>query len=292
MDILHEILKLTVADESFPHFAYKEIGIQGVGKEKKPFIVMDQFLGNIDLQALHSEAVQGLALSDVYVSGNFAGDITPEEEVNYGAKTWMGMLYELQQNDPNHPHLIAINEMLEKLGPANRYKKMQAIFKYAHFAMGALVPWFFVCFIKQAPVAFKTHSGESLLTDNAKYFPKILEFVKTLPFKDVGRILFFCTYPNAGVPIHRDSVVTEHSDHSINFFLGQPTRPSFIFDEISKTKVYLPDGAQSYFFNNRDYHGVDKELGFKYTLRVDGTFTDEMCEKLGLENGYTWKKSY
>ena len=35
------------------------------------------------------------------------------------------------------------------------------------------------------------------------------------------------------------------------------------------------------FFNNRDYHGVDPEPIFRYTLRVDGTFTDDLTEELG-----------
>ena len=62
--------------------------------------------------------------------------------------------------------------------------------------------------------------------------------------------------------------------------------------EKKKEKIYLQDGAKSYFFNNRDYHGVDPEPVYRYTLRVDGTFTDELCKELGLENGYTWKWSY
>ena len=65
-----------------------------------------------------------------------------------------------------------------------------------------------------------------------------------------------------------------------------------IWDEKKKEKVLLEKGARSYFFNNRDYHGVDPEPVFRYTLRVDGTFTDELCKELGLENGYTWKWSY
>jgi hypothetical protein len=292
MTINHEQLGITFGDESFIHFNYQEIGIQGVGKNKLPFISMDEYIDTSRFDELHREAVQGLALSNTYMSGNFAGDITPEEELSYGSKTWTNLVYHLQHNDPDNVHLTQIKELLEKLGPTNRYKKMQAIFKYAHFGMNALVPWFFVCFIKQAPVQSKTHENDSFVTENAKYFPKLLEFVNTLPFKQVGRVLFFCTYPNAGVPIHRDGIVTDHSDHSINFFLGQPTRPSFIYDEVTKQKVYLPQDAKSYFFNNRDYHGVDKEIGFKYTLRVDGTFTDEMCEKLGLEDGFTWKQSY
>jgi hypothetical protein len=86
--------------------------------------------------------------------------------------------------------------------------------------------------------------------------------------------------------------MAEHSDHNINLFFASGSRPSFIWDEKAKKKIYLDSDARSYFFNNRDYHGVDPEPVFRYTLRVDGTFTDELCEQLGLEDGRTWKWSY
>jgi hypothetical protein len=168
---------------------------------------------------------------------------------------------------------------------------MQAIYKYAYFAMGAVIPWFFACYLKHGDFNNKTKQNENW-TENAKYFPKLIEYIKTLPFKEVGRIMFFTAYPNAGVVTHRDSIVAEHKDHNINLFFDSGWRPSFIWDEKTKEKVYLPEGARSYYFNNRDYHGVDPEPVFRYTVRIDGTFTDEMCEKLGLEDGYTWKWSY
>ena len=80
--------------------------------------------------------------------------------------------------------------------------------------------------------------------------------------------------------------------HIINLFFSSGGRPSFIWNEVTKEKTYLDKDARSYFFNNRDYHGVDPEPVFRYTLRVDGTFTDELCDQLGLENGYTWKWDY
>ena len=92
--------------------------------------------------------------------------------------------------------------------------------------------------------------------------------------------------------MHRDGVVAEHKDHNINLFFTPGWRPSFVYDEITKEKVYLEQGARSYFFNNRDYHGVDPEPNFRYTLRIDGTFTDELQEELGLVDGYTWNWNY
>ena len=124
-----------------------------------------------------------------------------------------------------------------------------------------------------------------------KAHPLLREYVKTLPFKVTGRIMLFCTYPGAGVAIHRDWIMQEHSDHNIDLFFND-YRPSFIWDEKKKEKIYLENGAKSYFFNNRDYHGVDAETTFRYTLRIVCTFTDELCNELGLINGKTWSQDY
>jgi hypothetical protein len=110
-----------------------------------------------------------------------------------------------------------------------------------------------------------------------------------LPFKVVGRVLFFTTYPNAGVTAHRDYYVDSHKDQNINLFFAGGWRPSFIWDDIKNEKIYLESGATSYFFNNRDYHGVDPESAFRYTLRVDGVFEDWLQKELNLDNGWVYK---
>jgi hypothetical protein len=197
------------------------------------------------------------------------------------------MLKDIRKYDPTGIHQQALKEIIDQ-SPG---REMQVIYKYAYFAMGAVIPWFFALYLKKNDFGKKTEDiGQ--WTESAKYFPNLVKYIETLPFKTVGRVLFFTSYPQAGVVIHRDSVVAEHKDHNINLFFDGGWRPSFIWNEHKKEKVYLPNGSKSYFFNNRDYHGVDPEPVFRYTLRVDGTFTDEVCEKLGLEDGYTWKWNY
>ena len=82
--------------------------------------------------------------------------------------------------------------------------------------------------------------------------------------------------------------VQTHCDQNINLFFEAGWRPSFVWDDVAKKKLYLEQGATSYFFNNRDYHGVDPEPTFRYTLRVDGVFEDWLQDELGLENGTVW----
>ena len=269
-------------------YPYVEYGTKGVGKNRLPIISMDQYIDHSQDQQLHIECCKGLALSEEYKMGMIYGGIPPEEVSKFsGHDCWSEMLNNLEKYDPTGEHKAALKDVIDR-SPG---KEMQAMYKYAYFALGAVIPWFFALYLKKNDFGKKTQDlGQ--WTEAAKLFPNVVNYVNQLPFKTVGRVLFFTTYPNAGVVTHRDSVVAEHKDHNINLFFASGGRPSFIWDEVNKEKTYLDKDARSYFFNNRDYHGVDAEPIFRYTLRVDGTFTDELCEHLGLEDGHTWKWSY
>ena len=280
---------IKVKDQKFPHFNYDEYGIMGVGKKRLPIINMDQYIDHTFDDEIHIECCKGLAMSNNYKMGMIYGAIPPEESVRFSDKNcWSQMLKDLKYHDPTGVHKKAIEEILDTVDKSER---IASVYKYFYYALGAVIPWYYALYLKKAGFFEKTKNNNNY-TEDAKLFPKLISYIKTLPFESIGRILFFTTYPNCGVLIHRDSVVDEHQDHNINLFFSGGNRPSFIWDEKKKEKVYLEKGARSYYFNNRDYHGVDAEPVFRYTLRIDGTFTDDLCEKLELENGYTWKKSY
>ncbi len=271
------------------HFGYDEIGVKGVGKHRIPILNMDQYIDHSQNEELHLECCKGLALVNDYRMPQVYGSIPPEEtERLNGQICWSEIVKNIEIYDPTGIHKRAMEEVADLSPPG---QELNSVFKYAYFALGAAVPWFFAVYLRYSGFFQKTHDNLEW-SDSAKYFPKLIKYIDTLPFKSVGRILFFTTYPNAGVLTHRDSSVKEHKDHNINLFFSSGSRPSFVWDEVKKEKFYLEKGARSYFFNNRDYHGVDPEPRFRYTLRIDGTFTDELCEKIGLEDGHTWKWSY
>ena len=286
-DQLHK--NLMFGKQLVPHFSYEEYGIRGVGKNRYPIISMDQYIDHSQDDALHIECCKGLAMSNDYKMAMVYGAMPPEEVSRLGANgCWTDILKNIEQFDPTGIHKKTLIQIIDE---SPEEEKFQNVYKYCYFALGAVIPWFYGCYLKMNTFVNKT-KDTGRWTDNAKRFPNVVKYLETLPFKNIGRVLFFTTYPNAGVAIHRDSIVAEHKDHNINLFFSGGWRPSFIWDEKKKEKVYLEKGARSYFFNNRDYHGVDPEHNYRYTLRVDGTFTDEFCERLGLEDGYTWKWSY
>ena len=273
---------------SFPSFDYVEFDIKGVGRNRTPLINMDNYIDHSQDEELHRECCIGLSKVESYQMSMFWGALPPEVKKKYDNRdNWSEMVRYLNHYDSTGFHRRSLEEIVQTSEPHERVRR---IYKYAYFAMGAIVPWFFSVDLKLN--SFNTKSVGGKWTQTAQYFPKLITYIETLPFKSIGRVLFFTTYPNAGVEIHRDSYVTDHKDHNINLFFTGGDRPSFIWDAKNKEKVYLEKGAKSYFFNNRDYHGVDPENKFRYTLRIDGIFTDELQTKLGLEDGYVWKWDY
>lgn len=280
---------VSVGNLSFYHFDYEKFGVKGVGKKHLPIINMDKYIDHSRNEELHIEACRGLAISSNYKMGMTFGALPPDQVKKFGGKDcWTQMIKDIEQHDPTGTHRKAMESILSDPTVEN---KLPSIYKYCYYALGSTIPWYFALYLKESTFQNKTEDN-GIWTEDAKLFPKLQEYLKTLPFKTIGRVLFFTTYPNCGVLTHRDSIVADHKDHNINLYFSAGWRPSYIWDEVKQEKIYLESGARSYFFNNRDYHGVDPEPVFRYTLRIDGTFTDELCEELGLEEGYTWRESY
>lgn len=277
---MQDIEIINICGVDIPHFDFKKLGIQGVGSNNTPMVNMDAYIDHSMDSELHTECLVGLARSESsYKQAMIFGDLAP----GHGA-SWTNIIKHLDKHDPTGHHRKVIEQLLIE------DRSFKSVYKYIYYGMGACVPWFFGLYLKDNNFFQKTSGGN--YTEASRNFPLLMDYVKTLPFKHIGRMLFFCTYPGAGVVCHRDANMVSHKDHNINLFFTGGSRPSYVYDEISDSKIYLDNSARSYFFNNRDYHGVDPEPTFRYTLRIDGTFTDEICEELGLENGYTWCDDY
>jgi hypothetical protein len=273
-----EIMKM--CGINIPHFNFEKLGVQGVGLNNTPIINMDPYINHSMDSELHTECLVGLARSESsYKQAMIFGDLAPGHGVS-----WTHIIKHLDAYDPTGEHRKSIERLLTE------DRSFTSTYRYIYYAMGATIPWFFGLYLKKNSFSQKNSKGD--YTEVSNNFPLLMEYLKSLPFKTIGRVLFFCTYPGAGVACHRDSNMTEHKDHNLNLFFTGGSRPSYVYDEILENKIYLDSSAKSYFFNNRDYHGVDPEPAFRYTLRIDGTFTDEMCEKLGLIDGYTWCNKY
>lgn len=111
-------------------------------------------------------------------------------------------------------------------------------------------------------------------------------------FKHTGRVLVYQNQIGHAVPIHRDYPINSygHSAHFVNIQLTTDKRPAFMYDEITKEKIYT--SSRAYMFNESDCHGVDAEEENNFTIRIDGTFQDHVCEKLGFVEGQVFSLKY
>ena len=117
------------------------------------------------------------------------------------------------------------------------------------------------------------HSGDgkSFHEQAERHLPLTVAFVKSLPFSEIGRAVLFGVEANDHAPFHRDS--EPGRDPSI--------AQSISFDPRGTKRLVLRDPAGGsrteidapvYWFNDMDYHGVEPQKFFRYSIRVDGVF--------------------
>jgi len=160
--------------------------------------------------------------------------------------------------------------------------------KYLYFKNKVLYPWSFIFVLK--PNSFKNMNHDSYPWSNFvdDELPYTKKMILSLPFKQIGRVVIYGSNPNNAVPCHRDLVPilsTSQSDrhlmHHINMNPGG-YRPVYVYDSKKNQKVYIDADSRLYAYNVRDFHGVDAVNRFSYTVRIDGEYTNNMCETIGI----------
>ncbi|MCX7596625.1 MAG: hypothetical protein N2235_23335, partial [Fischerella sp.] len=173
MDQTHDSYKFF--NKTIPSFPYQDYGVKGVGKYRIPILTMDQYRDQSKDLELHIECCKGLALSNNYKMGMTYGSIPPEESNRlFGALSWTDVLKEIKSKNVDNLHLRA----LEEIADLNKGNELQSLYKYAYFALGAAIPWFFALYLKKAGFSEKTSHNENY-TEDAAHFPKLLEYINT-----------------------------------------------------------------------------------------------------------------
>lgn len=110
------------------------------------------------------------------------------------------------------------------------------------------------------------------LTDKARDYPELMEFIRTLPFERTGRMLII--YDNVGneVPAHRDHMEPDVCNEFI-WFRTNLRKPFYMLNAVTGEKKYV-DSYSCWFDAVNQYHGTDACPGLSFSIRVDGIFTD------------------
>jgi hypothetical protein len=152
--------------------------------------------------------------------------------------------------------------------PLNRRQVLYL--KYQH---GVYFPWK-VCYHLLSNDRWEdkhTGRGKRFAEDAARVLPKTVAFVKSLPFTEIGRCVLFGIEANDHAPMHRDSEPgkTLTIPHSISFD-PRGTKRFVLCDKDRESVTEVT--AKIYWFNDMDYHGVEADPFFRYSIRVDGVF--------------------
>lgn len=127
------------------------------------------------------------------------------------------------------------------------------------------------------------YSDTTELTDNARHFPELLNWIGTLPFIDVGRILLIITKHHLPGDLHYDRR-DDWLDGRHHFIWMNPfnQKKFSIYDQYTE----IPVTNKAIFFDTSNIHGAGKNNKTVYSLRVDGQLSKEFCEKAGIP----WKQ--
>jgi hypothetical protein len=112
----------------------------------------------------------------------------------------------------------------------------------------------------------------------ANEFYWLMNFIDTLPFKATGRMLIM--YDDVARPVtpHRDHATTE-TCHEFIWFRTNLNKPFYMFNHLTNEKKYV-ESYSAWFDTVNQFHGTDAGTGLTFSIRVDGTFTDEFRKRI------------
>ncbi|HEU4405376.1 MAG TPA: hypothetical protein VFS43_08820 [Polyangiaceae bacterium] len=257
----------------------------------RPYLDLERYVDLGRLAALDDEICLGLTRVEPWYTG--------------GSLKWMGVVAPSVQRDPyaDYGRVIAamgedefrrfcsLGEAPERFDPARRGEyafgdetenpltKEQML--YLNYKHGVYFPWKVVYHFVENRLWADKHSGRGKgFTGEARaVFPETVAFLRALPFREIGRCVLFGLEANDHAPLHRDAEPgrAEQVGHSISL-CPRGDKRFYLSDPAESRRV--PVTARAYWFNEMDYHGVEPDPYFRYSIRVDGVFEPSFLKTL------------
>ena len=261
------------------------------GIDGKPYFDLEKYLDMATFDSLQPEIYSGFAQAREFAKeGTWMEPGFTFEDMSY-KHNWIPIyqamkdFMSLSDDDP-----IKIEGM--KLWPSNfkDYKQRNLFTRYLKGAMGAYDPYIYYFLWEEGD--WNDRPGERDLTEEAKFFPGVVDWVLKLKedsiFEHIGRVIFFhCEHD--GIPFeHIDldakkgmNVAMPHRNEFIH--IRPDTRNQFyLWDPETKMKYGL--NTRAAWWNDQDWHGGNRVMAQTYGLRIDGKFTEQFRETLGINH--------
>ena len=249
--------------------------ILGLGDSKLPFLYLDDYVNlNTPLDKLNTEIARGIALSTWnkrFVSSGVHTEWADKEITPY--------IRNLEK------HLTA-----EQSEIFASFKTTDEKLKFISCIIPVPHPFWIIYLrnnkrIDPSGINNKSIAADCQWTDNAAYFPNLVNLIKHMPFEGIGRVMIFMTEANNQTVPHYDAGTQEHrskkpNDDFIWFTTAQHTKQIFVMDGTTKEKHYVDPNKKFIWFNEMDYHGTDAVPYFTFSVRIDGKFLPDIRDKL------------
>ena len=249
----------------------------------EPFLDLAEWIDTACFGALDREITRGLAQVETRGTGatlKWMGVVAPWM-MDDGHRDAMDAIRAMSGED--YRDFIALGDDPRAADPAQRdaidfgdetdrpfTRAQERLLECRH---GVYFPWRFSYHFIENDRWEDKHSGEGkTFSDEAlAHFPNTCDFVRSLPFTEIGRCVLFGIGPHDHAPLHRDSEPGSSLEvaQSINF---APRPGKRFYLQNSPESEPLVIDRPVYWFNDMDYHGVLADPFFRYSVRVDGVF--------------------
>lgn len=245
--------------------------MQGLGFNGAPFKYLDEFVTMPDWAKIHADTCYGISQSiwnKRYVSSGVHDTFADREITPYVRQ----VQHRLDQ--------YALEKFQSLTDTDQRLKFISA--------WGPIPHPFWIIYIRDnrrienTGIFNKSVAADCSWTDNARHFGSLIDFVKSLPFCELGRILLFMTEAHNSTVPHFDGAQRFERPHDdFVWFTTKPnTKQMFIFDEHTRQKIRPDPDKKLIWFNEMDYHGTDAVDHFSFSVRVDGVFQPDLRQQL------------
>ena len=257
-----------------------------------PYYNMEQYLDMELFDKLQPEIITGFAEARMYAKeGTWMKPGFTFEQMSYSPH-WKPMykaLEEFMALDDNDPIKLAGSAFCKDFSD---YKMRNKLTRFLKMSLGAYDPYIYYFLWEEG--SWDERPGERKITDEAKFFPETVEWIKSMHgtiFEHIGRVIVFhCEHD--GMPFeHRDLgghngiwEYNEYRPHRNEFIHIRPNtmKPFYIWDPDTKNKTYI--NTRAAWWNDQDWHGGDKVMQQSYSLRIDGKFSEDFRKKLGIDH--------
>jgi Rieske 2Fe-2S family protein len=257
---------------------------QLVGIWGHPFINLEALLDMRPLPEMHEEICYSLARVGLsYTGGNLkwqkvvAPGVAADSYADYGqvisrfSKEEFVRFIQLAQ-DPQDFDVERYQEY--EFGDETENPLTTEQLLYLKYRYGVYFPWKVAYHLIENDFWEDKNSGagKGFLPEAEELFPKTCDYLRRLPFTQIGRCLIFGVEANDHAPLHRDTEPGSKPeiDHCITICPTGEKR--FYLSATGSGDERTPVTAKLYWFNDMDWHGVAPGPSFTYSIRADGVF--------------------